>query len=68
MHNTDTMYNTHKQPYVPPRVKGEASLLLESDLLFGSVVNSLNSGGIFTTPLPIEERDFDTDDFNFKWE
>ena len=47
---------------------GEASILLESDLLLGSVVDSFNSGGIFTTPLAIEERDFDTDDFNFKWE
>ena len=54
--------------YDPPCVLRDSELLLESSLLFGSVVDSLNAGGIFTTPLAIEEKDFDTDDFNFKWE
>ena len=68
MHNNDTMLNKHRHPYLPPRVQGEATLLQEHDLLYGSVVDSFNSGGIFTTPLPVEEQDFDSEGFNFKWE
>lgn len=68
MHNIDTMFNTHKQPYAPPCVLSTVSVLLEEQLM-ASIVEAFNDGGIYTTPLLIEEKDFDiSEDFNFKWE
>lgn len=59
----------NKYPYFPPLVLQAVGVLLERDLLAGSVVDSLNLGGVDTAPQVIEYLDIDdADSFNFKWE
>lgn len=57
-----------KTPYGRPLVLQETAIQLERDLLAGSVVDDFNEGGVFTTFQIVENRDFESDDFNFKWE
>lgn len=61
------MVNMHKT-YTPPRVLRKAELVPEQSLLGGSVTNSLNMGGVDTTPQTVEDRNFDSNSFNFQWE
>jgi len=62
------MFKTVKQRYTPPRVIQETEVSLERNLLNGSVVENFNLGGVYTTSQEVEQVDFETDEFNFKWE
>ena len=61
------MFNTLKT-YTPPRVLQETEVQLERDFLGGSVVENLNEAGVFTMSQDVEVMDYETEDFNFKWE
>ncbi len=51
-----------------PRVLKVSAVLLEQDLLAGSIVDSLNAEGVNATPQEVENKDFESGAFNFKWE
>ena len=61
------MFNTLKT-YTPPRVLQETEVQLERDFLGGSVVENLNEAGVFTMSQEVEVMDYETEEFNFKWE
>ena len=61
------MFKTLKT-YTPPRVLQETEVQLERDFLGGSVVENLNEAGIFTMSQDVEVMDYETEEFNFKWE
>jgi hypothetical protein len=61
------MFNTLKT-YTPPRVLQETEVQLERDFLGGSVVENLNEAGVFTMSQDVEVMDYETEEFNFKWE
>jgi hypothetical protein len=54
--------------YMRPRVLKVSAVLLEQDLLAGSIVDSLNAEGVNATPQEVENKDFESGAFNFKWE
>ena len=55
------MFNTLK-------VLQETEVQLERDFLGGSVVENLNEAGVFTMSQDVEVMDYETEEFNFKWE
>ena len=61
------MFNTLKT-YTPPQVLQETEVQLERDFLGGSVVENLNEAGVFTMSQDVEVMDYETEEFNFKWE
>jgi hypothetical protein len=61
------MFNTLKTS-TPPRVLQETEVQLERDFLGGSVVENLNEAGVFTMSQDVEVMDYETEEFNFKWE
>ena len=61
------MFNTLKTD-TPPRVLQETEVQLERDFLGGSVVENLNEAGVFTMSQDVEVMDYETEEFNFKWE
>ena len=62
------MQLTAKQRYEKPLILQEVEFRLELDLLAGSVTDSMNKGGVYTTPQNVEHEDFSTGSMNFKWE
>ena len=58
----------HKRPYRRPTVFQTVDVRLERELLLGSAVDSFNEGGVYTSFQIVEHNDFESDDFNFKWE
>lgn len=42
--------------------------MLERAFLGGSVVDNLNKAGVYTKAQDVEEINYESGDFNFKWE
>ena len=62
------MFNKHRHLYMPPRVLQTPEVLLEKDLLEGSLLKAINMGGVDTTPQIVEDLDLGTGDYNYEWD
>ena len=59
---------TKMKAYQSPCILNTVEVALEKDFLAGSVVDSLNAGGLYTAPQAVEDVPLDSGDFNFVWE
>ena len=58
-----------KKEYIIPAISRTISVDLETPILAGSVVDSLNEGGVQTTGQEVQEMDFsDEAQFSHNWE
>ena len=63
------MSRNEKLPYSPPAVKRSLSLGMDERVLAGSIVQSINEGGVRFDGLEVEEMSFGTESpFNHQWE
>ncbi len=62
------MFSKHRQRYTSPCVLQETEVMLERAFLGGSVVDNLNKAGVYTKAQDVEEINYESGDFNFKWE